>query len=72
MWSRIFVLVGSSLLVGCLSAPVSVCPPLREYDQTFMTRLADELDRVPADSAMVQAIVDYRALRDVIRACERR
>jgi hypothetical protein len=72
MWLRIFVLASFSALAGCAATPVVVCPPIREYDRAFMTRLADELDRAPAGSAMAQAVVDYRALRDVIRACERR
>jgi hypothetical protein len=46
------------------------CPPLREYDLAFMNRLADEMEAAAEDSAMVKAIIDYRMLRDVIRACK--
>jgi hypothetical protein len=45
------------------------CPPLREYDRAFMERLADEMEQAATNSAMVQAIIDYRMLRDIVRAC---
>jgi hypothetical protein len=54
---------------GCGTTVQTVCPPLVEYDQPFMNRLADELSAAPADSAMTRAVVDYRRLRDVVRAC---
>lgn len=68
MWLRIFALASFSL-AGCQPAPAVVCPPLVEYDDAFRARLADELDRAPAGSAMVTAVIDYRRLRDVVRAC---
>jgi hypothetical protein len=70
MWSKIFALVASSATIAsCAPSVTTVCPPLREYDSAFMSRLADEMDAAPEDSAMVKAIVDYRRLRDVVRAC---
>jgi hypothetical protein len=69
MSPRIFALAASSLLAGCGTTVQTVCPPLVEYDQPFMRRLADELDAAPSGSAMARAVVDYRRLRDVVRAC---
>jgi hypothetical protein len=34
-----------------------------------MERLADEMEQAATNSAMVQAIIDYRMLRDIVRAC---
>lgn len=69
MWSRICALAASSLLVACGTTVKTVCPPLKAYDQPFMERLADELEAAPQGSAMARAVIDYRALRDIIRAC---
>jgi hypothetical protein len=68
MSPKTLVLVASSLLAGCHTT-VAVCPPLVAYDQPFMTRLAAELEAAQVGSAMAKAVVDYRRLRDVIRAC---
>lgn len=60
----------SLLLAGCGGTVVkTVCPPLTQYDRAFNLRLADEVDALPADSAVVQALVDYKRLRDIVRAC---
>lgn len=57
-------------LSGCGQTAVkTVCPPIINYDVPFLNKLADELDAAPDDSAMVRAVLDYRALRDMIRAC---
>lgn len=70
MWSKICALVVFSVLVaGCGRTVTVACPPLVQYDQTFMSQLADELTAAPTSSAMARAIVDYRQLRDIIRAC---
>lgn len=71
MWSKIFApVVFSVLLAGCAAPAVVVqCPSLVEYDRAFMQRLADEVDRLPSESAIVRAIIDYRRLRDLTRAC---
>lgn len=56
-------------LASCAGQAVSECPPLVAYDQATLDRLADELEAAPADAAWPAFIVDYRALRDQIRAC---
>jgi hypothetical protein len=57
------------LLAGCSSVPVAQCPPLKEYTPEFNQRLGNEVDAMPADSATVEAIGDYIALRDSVKAC---
>ncbi len=70
MWSKIFALVAFSVaFAGCTPTVKVSCPPLREYDRAFMERLADEMEQAATNSAMVQAIIDYRMLRDIVRAC---
>jgi hypothetical protein len=60
-----FLLTGMSCDV-----PHAVCPPLKEYPESFSNRLANEMEALPADSATVEAIGDYIALRDSVRACQ--
>jgi hypothetical protein len=69
MWSRIFAAAASSLLVSCAPVAATSCPPLVEYDRSFMGRLADEVEALPEGSALMRAVLDYRRLRDVVRAC---
>lgn len=71
MWSKICALVVfSGILFGCTAPAVTVqCPPIVEYDRPFMQRLAEEIDRLPPESAMIRVVIDYRRLRDLIRAC---
>lgn len=58
------------LLAACAGTPVAVCPPLKEYTPEFNQRLAAEVDALPADSAVVEAVGDLIGLRDQIRACQ--
>jgi hypothetical protein len=58
------------LLAACSITPVAVCPPLKAYPPEFNARLADEVEAMPADAAALQAIQDYIALRDAVRACQ--
>lgn len=60
------------VLAACSTAPVvkTICPPLKEYDQAFLSEAARELRSLGDSSPVAQLVVDYRQLRDVIRACE--
>lgn len=61
-----------SLLTGCATArssPVVVCVPVATYSPEFLNRAADELDHLPADSALEQMIADYQTMRAQARAC---
>ena len=60
---------GYMLLAACSTTPVAVCPPLKEYPESFSARLANEIEAMLADSATIEAIGDYIALRDAVRAC---
>jgi len=66
---RLICALTVSFLAGCQTVPVAVCPPLKEYPESFSQRLANEMEAMPADSATVEAIADYIATRDAIRAC---
>jgi hypothetical protein len=71
--SFILLLVAFIMLAvmwGCSTVPHAVCPPLKAYPEGFAERLAGELEAMPADSATVEAIGDYLALRDSIRVCK--
>lgn len=57
-------------ITACSSTPVAVCPPLKDYPESFSNQLANEMEAMPADSATVQAIGDYIELRDVLRTCQ--
>ena len=72
MWSKTFAAASfSALLAGCGQTVVvkTVCPPLVQYDAAYQSRLADEVEAMPAGSAAARAITDYGQLRAVLRAC---
>jgi hypothetical protein len=66
---RTFPAIALLAIAGC-STVHAVCPPLKEYPESFSNRLANEMEALPADSATVEAIGDYIALRDSVRACQ--
>jgi hypothetical protein len=41
------------------------------YNREFLARTADELDSLPAGSAIEQMLADYQVMRDQARVCER-
>jgi hypothetical protein len=62
--------MAASLLAGCAtersdSAPVRRSSPNRE----FLARAGDELDSLPAGSAIEQMLADYQVMRDQARVC---
>lgn len=54
--------------MACATNPP--CVPVVEYSYEFQQRLADEIEPLEDDSAILEALLDYQALRDVARACE--
>jgi hypothetical protein len=69
------------LLIGCVTAPreppaptiVVSCGKVAPIDKSVMTKAADELDKLPADSVVANIIVpDWLRMRDENRACEAR
>lgn len=57
------------LLAACAQPIVTACPPVPTYSPEFQARLADEIHALPRDSALGVAIVDYKRIRDQLRAC---
>ncbi len=68
--SRLICTVLALLVIsGCMTAPVAVCPALKERTPEFNQRLLAELEPLPADSATIDAIAELMSLRDQVRAC---
>ena len=65
--------IAASLLAGCVTARTdgSPCPPVVAYSRESLARAADELNSLPAGSAIEQMLADYQVMRDQARACER-
>ena len=57
------------MLTACHMPIVTACPPVPTYSPEFQWRLADEIHALPLDSALGQAVIDYKRLRDQLRAC---
>ena len=51
---------------------VAVCPAVVEYSREFLARVADELDLLPAGSAVADMLSDYAVMREQARACDPR
>ncbi|MGQ9371947.1 hypothetical protein [Azospirillum sp. A39] len=64
-------LLATTLLAGCATAPSdpSVCPVVVEYGRETMARAADELDALPANSALRRMLDDYKVERARLREC---
>ena len=65
--------IAASLLAGCATerSDGAPCPPVVAYSREFLARAADELDLLPAGSAIEQMLADYQVMRDQARACSR-
>ncbi len=63
--------IAASLLAGCATerSDGAPCPPVVEYEREFLASAADELDSLPAGSAIEQMLADYQVMRDQARAC---
>jgi hypothetical protein len=62
------------LLTGCATAGfesggVAACPPVVEYSREFQVRAAEEMERLPDGSAVVEMMSDYSVMREQARAC---
>ena len=67
------LMVATGWLAACTTAgserPAAVCPPVAEYSTEFQARAADELARLPQESAIVVMLGDYAVMREQARAC---
>jgi hypothetical protein len=66
---RALALAAAFMMAACHAPVVTACPPVPIYSPEFQWRLADEIHALPPDSALGQAIIDYKRLRDQLRAC---
>lgn len=63
----ISVMVSFSL-TGCMSTQINTgCPPLVQYSAETQRRAADELEKLPKDSALAKMITDYGKTRKACR-----
>jgi len=63
--------IAASLLAGCATASFdgTPCPPVVPYSREFLSRAADEINRLPSGSAIEHMLADYQVMRDQARAC---
>lgn len=62
------------LLTGCVtrhSVHVPVCPAIIPYSAQSQSKLADELENLPANSEIMRYILDYKRERDMLAACQK-
>lgn len=63
----IFAMVSFSLS-GCMSTQINTgCPPLVQYSAETQRKAADEIEKLPDDSAVARMISDYKKTRDACR-----
>lgn len=65
--------IATSLLAGCATARSDGegCPPIPAYSQVFLARSAEEIERLPAGSAVEKMLTDYWVMREQARSCSR-
>ncbi len=66
--------VGMIFLTGCATGSsdwrgTGVCPLVVEYSRDEQRRLADEVEALPEDSAIVGWLADYAVLRAQLEHC---
>jgi hypothetical protein len=59
------------LLAGCATerSDGAPCPPVAACSREFLGRAADELNLLPAGSAIEQMLADYQVMREQARVC---
>ena len=76
--SRAGVLLAATILLAACatvdseSAVAGACSTLVRYSAEFRERAAGEVQRLAEDSAIVEMLSDYAAMREQARACLRR
>lgn len=69
------MLFGLILIASCVTSCTTgnsragPCPPIRDYTEAQQKQMAAELDLLPEDSVIIEAMKDYSELRDRIRKC---
>jgi len=68
--SFVFVsLLSISLLSGCVKGVFNTCPPIVAYSADQMEKSITEVEQLPADSEILNMILDYAQLREQLRYC---
>ena len=68
-------MIGVSLLNACAGENSEpnvrlICPELVEYSAEQQKKAAEEIERAPIDSQLVEFALDYGKLRGQIRECQ--
>lgn len=51
------------------SPAIVVCPSIRQWNEAFQNKLADELERLPSGAALKQMAREHVQLRDKAQKC---
>jgi len=62
-------LLALSLLTGCAKEVFNTCPPIVAYSDEQMSKSITEVEQLPADSELLNMILDYAHLREQLRYC---
>lgn len=70
---RVALALATIWLSGCATVGSDgdgpgACPPVIAYDRAFLERAADELETLPAGSAIEQMLADYAVTREQLEA----
>ena len=57
------------LLCACASPSVSVCPKIRTYTRTEQLNQAAAEDFLPANSPLIDPLLEWASLRAQLKAC---
>ena len=58
-----------SLLTSCAKGVFNACPPIATYSAEQMRKSITEVDQLPADSEILNMILDYAQLREQLSYC---
>lgn len=56
-------------VAGCVAPVPNYCPRIPRYGKAFNEQLANELEPIPDNSAIMRVVEDYISLRDQLQAC---
>ena len=62
-------LLDLSLLTGCVKGVFNTCPPIAVYSDDQLRKSITEVDQLPADSEILNMILDYAQLREQLKYC---
>lgn len=55
-----------------MKPPVVICPPVAAWSRQYQARLADEVERMPGDSAAAHALREHLQMRERAKRCRKK